>query len=72
MGSAEQLSAIAREGLEEDSPEAFELLNNLTLSEEQLGELELAINEAENPEEGTRAWLEENRDVVEPWLPNGS
>ena len=72
MGEAEQLSAIAREGLEEDAPEAFELLDNLTLTEEQLGELELAINEADDPEEGTRAWLEENRDVVEPWLPEGS
>lgn len=72
MGEAEQLSAIAREGLEEDAPEAFELLDNLTLTEAQLGELELAINEAEDPEEGTRAWLEENRDVVEPWLPQGS
>ena len=64
MGEAEQLSAIAREGLEEDAPEAFELLDNLTLTEEQLGELELAINEADDPEEGTRAWLEENRDAV--------
>ena len=71
MGSAEKLSAIAREGLEEDSPEAFQFLDNLTLTEEQLGELELAITEAENPEEGTRAWLEENRDVAEAWLPEG-
>jgi glycine betaine/proline transport system substrate-binding protein len=71
MGSAEKLSAIAREGLEEDSPEAFQFLDNLTLTEEQLGELELAITEAENPEEGTRAWLEENREVAEAWLPEG-
>ncbi|QIN78576.1 glycine/betaine ABC transporter substrate-binding protein [Rubrobacter marinus] len=71
MGEAEQLSAIAREGLEEDAPEAFDFLDKLTLNEEQLGELELAIQEAENPEEGTRAWLEENRDVVEAWLPQG-
>ncbi len=71
MGSAEKLSAIARKGLEEDSPEAFEFLDNLTLTEEQLGELELEIKEAEDPEKGTRAWLEENRAVVEAWLPKG-
>ncbi len=71
MGSEEKLSAIAREGLEEDSPEAFQFLDNLTLTEEQLGELELAITEAADPEEGTRAWLEENRDVAEAWLPEG-
>ena len=71
MGSAEKLSAIARKGLEEDSPEAFEFLDGLTLTEEQLGELELEIKEAGDPEKGTRAWLEENRKVVEAWLPKG-
>ena len=71
MGSAEKLSAIARKGLEEDAPEAFEFLDKLTLTEEQLGELELAIQEAGDPEKGTRAWLEENREVVEAWLPEG-
>lgn len=71
MGEAEKLSAIARKGLEEDAPEAFEFLDKLTLDEQQLGELELAITEAENPEEGARAWLDKNRDVVEAWLPEG-
>lgn len=69
MGGSEEISAIARQGLEEEDPRAFELLDNINLTEKQLGELELAIVEAEDPEEGTRAWLEENRDVVEPWLP---
>ena len=71
MGSAEKLSAIAREGLKEDAPEAFEFLDKLTLTEGQLGELELSIQEAGDPEKGTRAWLEKNRKVVEAWLPKG-
>ena len=71
MGGPEKLSAIAREGLEEDAPEAFEFLDNLTFTEEQLGELELEIKEAGDPEKGTRTWLEENRDVAEAWLPKG-
>lgn len=68
MGEAEEISAIVREGLEEDSPTAFVLLENLTLSEEQFGELAFAIEEGgyNTPEEGTRAWLEDNRDVVQP------
>src|SRR5919107_828604 len=70
MGGPEQISAIAREGLEEDAPEAFQFLDNTNLTEEQLGELELAINEAGDPEVGARAWLEENREVVESWLPS--
>src|SRR5918994_1362600 len=70
MGGPEQISAIAREGLEEDAPEAFQFLDSIYLTEEQLGELELAINEAGDPEVGARAWLEENREVVESWLPS--
>lgn len=72
MGGSEQLSAIAREGLQEDSPEAFELLDNIYLTEEQLGELELAIKDAGDPEEGVRAWLEENREAAEEWLASSS
>jgi glycine betaine/proline transport system substrate-binding protein len=72
MGGTEQLSAIAREGLEEDSPEAFQLLDNISLSEEQLGDLELAIRDAGDPEQGARDWLEQNREVADSWLPSSS
>jgi glycine betaine/proline transport system substrate-binding protein len=72
MGGSEQLSAIAREGLEDDSPDAFQLLDNITLSEEQLGDLELAIRDAGDPEQGARDWLEQNREVADSWLPSNS
>ena len=69
MGGPEELSAITREGLEEDAPEAFQFLDNINFTEQQLGELELAIQEAGDPEAGARNWLEENREVAESWLP---
>jgi glycine betaine/proline transport system substrate-binding protein len=69
MGGPEELSAIAREGLEEDAPKAFQFLDNINLTEQQLGELELAVHEAGDPEAGARDWLEENREVAESWLP---
>ena len=69
MGGPEELSAITREGLDEDAPEAFQFLDNINLTEQQLGELELAIQEAGDPEAGARNWLEENREVAESWLP---
>jgi len=72
MGGSEQLSAIAREGLEDESPDAFQLLDNITLSEEQLGDLELAIRDAGDPEQGARGWLEQNREVADSWLPSSS
>jgi len=70
MGGSEELSAIARQGLEEDSPQAFQLLDNIDLSEKQLEELELAISDAGDPEQGARDWIKDNRDVVESWLPS--
>jgi glycine betaine/proline transport system substrate-binding protein len=70
MGGSEELSAIARKGLEEDSPKAFQLLDNIDLSEKQLEELELAISDAGDPEQGARDWIKDNRDVVEGWLPS--
>jgi glycine betaine/proline transport system substrate-binding protein len=68
MGEAETISAIARQDLEQDDPVAFAFLESITMNEEQLGELELEINEAGDPIEGVNAWLEGNRDVVQPWI----
>lgn len=63
-----KLHMIYREGLAEDDPVAFALLDSMRLTEDQTNEIELEIVEAENPEVGVRAWLEDNRDVVKPWL----
>jgi glycine betaine/proline transport system substrate-binding protein len=67
-GAPDKIFAIAREGLEDDLPDAFAFLNALTLDEDQLGKLELAIEESGDPVKGTKTWLEDNRDVVRPWI----
>jgi glycine betaine/proline transport system substrate-binding protein len=67
-GGSESIIAIARQGLKEDAPDAFALLDALSLTEDQLGELELAIQETGDPVKGTKTWLEDNRDVVKPWI----
>ena len=67
-GGSESIHAIAREGLKEDAPDAFALLDALSLTEDQLGKLELAIQESSDPVKGTKTWLEDNRDVVKPWI----
>ena len=72
MGTPETLSAITRKGLDQDAPDAFQFLDNIDLTEEQLGDLELAIRDAGDPEQGARDWLDKNRDVAEAWLPSGS
>jgi glycine betaine/proline transport system substrate-binding protein len=67
-GGNENPTAIAREGLEDEAPDAYAFLDTLTFDEAQLGKLELMINDAKSPEAGVRAWLKNNRDVVKPWV----
>jgi glycine betaine/proline transport system substrate-binding protein len=70
MGGEETISTITREGLEEDLPDAFALLDAVTLNEEQLLTLEVAIREGgeDTPEKGVKAWLKNNRSLVQPWI----
>lgn len=42
-GGSESFNAMAREGLKEDAPDAFALLNAISLTEDQLGRLELVL-----------------------------
>lgn len=70
MGGEETISTTTREGLEEDLPDAFALLKAITLNEEQLLKLEVAIREGgeSTPMKGTDTWLKDNRSVVQPWI----
>jgi glycine betaine/proline transport system substrate-binding protein len=68
MAGTEQLAGIVRKGLRKDEPQAYDLLSHLTLNEEQLGTLELAIKGATDPATGARAWLKKNQVLVNQWL----
>ena len=68
MAGTEQLAGIVRKGLQKDEPQAYDLLSHLTLNEEQLGTLELAIKGAKDPQTGARAWLKKNQGLVNQWL----
>lgn len=63
----ENISTITREGLEDDLPDAFALLENVKLDEEQLLTLEVAIRKGgeDAPENGAQTWLDKPCDV---WL----
>jgi glycine betaine/proline transport system substrate-binding protein len=73
MGSVDApqtLHSVTPEGFAENETVAYALINAMRLDEDQIGSLELAINEAEDPEAGVRRWLEEkkNRELVQPWI----
>jgi glycine betaine/proline transport system substrate-binding protein len=68
MAGTEQLAGIVRKGLQKDAPQAYGLLSHLTLNEQQLGTLELAIKRAKDPQTGARAWLKKNQGLINQWL----
>ena len=63
------ISTIVNGDLSEEDPVAYEFMRTFTLNEEQLNSLENEIRKADDDAvAGAQAWLEDNRDVVEPWL----
>jgi glycine betaine/proline transport system substrate-binding protein len=62
-----KISSIVHEDLESDDPVAYAFLKEFTLDEDQLHSLENEIRKAD-PIEGSKAWLEDNRDVAQPWI----
>ena len=63
-----ELHTIVREDLKEDDPVAYAFMQEVTLTEQQINTLEDVINTKGDPIEGSRTWLEENREVVQPWI----
>ena len=63
-----KISSIVNEDLPDDDPVAYAFLKVISLDEEQINQLEADINEAGDPDEGVKVWLEKNRDVAKPWV----
>lgn len=67
FGEAETIDTFAREGLEEDMPEAYQILSNFQWSTEDMESVMLDIQEGTDPEEAARTWVDENQDTVSEW-----
>ena len=63
-----ECSTILSGGLREEDPAAHAFMDALALTEEQINQLEQAINEEGDPLAGARRWASENRGVVRPWI----
>jgi glycine betaine/proline transport system substrate-binding protein len=63
-----ECSTIVRRGLREADPVAYEFMDALELTEEQINDLEYMINKEDDPLAGARRWASENREVVQPWI----
>ncbi|MDO0945710.1 MULTISPECIES: glycine betaine ABC transporter substrate-binding protein [Chromohalobacter] len=69
-GGAEQIHTIVRQGLEEDMPEAYAILDAFEWTAEDMGEVMLMNQEEDSdPYENAKQWVEDNQDLVQEWLP---
>jgi len=68
-GGAEQIHTVVRQGLKDDMPEAYAILDAFEWTPEQMGEVMLMNQEdGSDPYENAKQWVEDNQEVVEEWL----
>jgi glycine betaine/proline transport system substrate-binding protein len=63
-----EISSIVNKNLSETDPVAYEFIKSISLSKDEVNQMEAEINEAADPEAGIKAWLEDNRSIVQPWI----
>ncbi|MFC0471625.1 glycine betaine ABC transporter substrate-binding protein [Halalkalibacter kiskunsagensis] len=66
-GGAEDVHTIARLGLNEDHPNAYQLLDQFNWEPEHIEEVMALINDGANPDEAAEQWVSENEDLVATW-----
>jgi len=67
-GGAEQIHTMARQGLQEDHPDAYKFLDQFNWTPEDMAAVMVEIQEGASPEDASAKWVEANADKVEKWL----
>ncbi|GEL78390.1 glycine betaine ABC transporter substrate-binding protein [Tenuibacillus multivorans] len=67
FGEAEVIKTMARQGLEEDLPNAYKILDQFSWESADMEEVMLEIQNGADPAEAAAAWVEENQDKVSKW-----
>ncbi|RSL33285.1 glycine betaine ABC transporter substrate-binding protein [Salibacterium salarium] len=67
-GDSEKIHHATRQNFAEDFPEVDEWLKNWKMNDDAIGELMVAVNEAEEPINGAEKWVEENQDLIDEWI----
>lgn len=69
FGEEESIHTIVTPDLQDEAPEAFAFLNNFYWSANDMGEVMIMIEDGMQPFDAARAWIAENQDKVQTWLP---
>ncbi|SDZ12587.1 glycine betaine/proline transport system substrate-binding protein [Evansella caseinilytica] len=67
FGAEEVIQTFARQGLEEDHPTAYTVLDNFHWTADEMGEIMIDINDGADPAEAAAAWVDANAERVAEW-----
>ncbi|MEG0550966.1 MAG: ABC transporter permease/substrate binding protein [Vagococcus sp.] len=67
MGNEESINTIARKGLKEDEPEAYNLLKNFHWETKDIESIMLKVNNGESPDVAAKEWIKNNPEKVAEW-----
>lgn len=67
-GDVEEIFTASREGFDEDFEEVNEWMNNWKMDDDSIGELMSYVADEEEPIDGARKWVEENKDLIDEWI----
>ncbi len=66
-GDAEEIHTLARKGLKQDDPTAYQFLDRFSWTDEEMGKIMVAIQDGADPAEAAKQWAEANPDRVNEW-----
>ncbi|MFY8330567.1 ABC transporter permease/substrate binding protein [Vagococcus carniphilus] len=67
MGSEETINTMARKGLKDDEPEAYNVIKNFHWETKDIESIMLKVNNGEAPETAAKDWIKDNPDKVAKW-----
>ena len=67
MGEAESINTMVRQGLADDLPEVYEVLDKFNLTQEDMVEVMLSINDGTSAEDAAKDWVTNHPEEVAAW-----
>lgn len=67
-GDVEKIHHVTRQGFAEDYPDVSKWFKNWKMSDDEIGELMSYVADAEDPFDGAKQWVEENKELIAEWL----
>ena len=68
FGDGEEIHTMVREGLKEDNPRAYQILDQFEWDLEDMESVMVDIHDVKDPQQAARDWVDNNQDKVEAWV----